>query len=76
MPTAHIAEAPATIEPRPWLTPDEAADYLQVTRRTLDRWRADGILSAYRFGPRAVRFSRHELDALAQPLPAGVRDAS
>lgn len=68
MPTAHTDEAPAGITPRPWLTPDEAAEYLQITRRTLDRWRSDQLLTAYRFGPRAVRFKRADLDALAEPV--------
>ena len=53
---------------RPWLTADEAADYLQVTRRTLDRYREAGILAALRVGPRAVRFRISDRDALAEPI--------
>lgn len=62
----------------PWLTADEAAEYLQVTRRTLDRYREAGLLAAYRVGPRAVRFRAADLDALAQPIPTagGHREAS
>lgn len=60
----------------PWLTADEAADYLQVTRRTLDRYRAEGLLPAYRVGPRSVRFRAADLDALARPIPAGGHDAA
>lgn len=54
---------------RPWFTADEAAEYLQVTRRTLDRYREAGILPAYRVGPRAVRFRLSDLDDLARPIP-------
>lgn len=55
----------------PWLTADEAAAYLQVTRRTLDRYRAEGRLAAYRVGPRAVRFRASDLDDLARPILSG-----
>lgn len=75
MPTAHTAEAPAGITPRPWLTADEAADYLKITRRTLDRWRAAGILTGYRMGPRLVRFRCDDLDALLTPAEQGDRHA-
>lgn len=57
---------------RPWLTSDEASEYLQVTRRTLDRYRAEGRLPAYRIGQRAIRFKRADLDALARPVMASV----
>jgi excisionase family DNA binding protein len=46
------------------LTVEEAARYLRVTRRTLDRWRANGI------GPPSIklpsggrRYRRQDLDA-------------
>jgi excisionase family DNA binding protein len=56
---------------RPWLTADEASEYLQVTVRTLDRYREAGLLPAYRLGgKRAVRFRTSDLDALAEPIPA------
>jgi excisionase family DNA binding protein len=68
--------AVSTTTVSPWLTADEAAEYLQVTRRTLDRYRTEGRIPAYRVGPRAVRFKRADLDALAQPIPAGGSDAA
>jgi excisionase family DNA binding protein len=58
----------------PWLTPDEATEYTKFTRRTLDRYVHDGLLTAYRMGPRAVRFHIDDLDALALPIPAGGHD--
>lgn len=45
------------------LTPDEAAEYLKVTRRTIDRWIADGTLKASKIG-RVVRISRSEINRL------------
>lgn len=58
-----------------WLTPDEAADYLRVSKATLYRWERGGIggrpevkLRSYRLGPRSGsggrRYKRDELDAL------------
>ena len=64
-------EGRALTDPGPWLTSDEAAARLKITRRTLDRWRADGLVTAYRMGPRSVRFRCDELDALL--TPEGVR---
>ena len=45
-----------------WLTRAEAAEYLRVGTRTLDRWVAAGQLPAYRKGQRMTRFRREELD--------------
>lgn len=65
---------PPVVTAGPWLTADEAAERLHVTRRTLDRYRTEGRLRAFRIGPRAVRFRPDDLDALAQPIPAGGAD--
>lgn len=54
-----------------WLTPDEACAYLQVTRRTLERYRAAEMLKAYRLGTTSVRFRLADLDDLLHPIPAG-----
>ena len=45
------------------LTPDEAAEYLKVTRRTIDRWIADGTIKASKIG-RVVRINRSEINRL------------
>ncbi|WP_374939174.1 helix-turn-helix transcriptional regulator [Microbacterium sp. AK009] len=42
------------------LTPDEVADYLQVPRRTVDRWRAGDGPPFIRVG-RAIRYPEPEL---------------
>jgi excisionase family DNA binding protein len=54
--------------PSPWLTKAEAAEYMRVDPRTIDRWAATGRLTKHRVaGVQSVRFSRDELDRLVQP---------
>ena len=57
----------------PWLTKAEAAAYMRVEPRTIDRWVRAGRLTRHRVqGVQSVRFARAELDALVQP--AGPED--
>lgn len=59
-----------------WLTVEEAAKILGISRSTLYRWRDQGRLRFYHFGPRTVRLRADDLLALGQrPLPA-TTDAS
>lgn len=53
-----------------YLTLDDAAARLCVTRRTLDNYIADGTLQAYRFGPRLVRVRWADVEALLVPIEA------
>lgn len=46
----------------------EAADYLQVTERTIRQMIADGRLTGYRSGGRLVRLDLNEIDAAMQPF--------
>ncbi|GLE52325.1 excisionase family DNA-binding protein [Mycobacterium montefiorense] len=46
----------------------EAADYLQVTDRTIRQMIADGRLTGYRSGGRLVRIDLNELDAAMKPF--------
>jgi excisionase family DNA binding protein len=46
----------------------EAAEYLQVTDRTIRQMIADGRLTAYRSGSRLVRLDLNEIDAAMQPF--------
>jgi len=51
-----------------WLTPSQAAAYLQVTRQTIYRWCDEGRLPFHELqsgGGR--RFNREDLDALLTP---------
>jgi excisionase family DNA binding protein len=51
-----------------WLTPEEAAEVLNVSEAQLEKWRvrADGGPPWYRFGPRTPRYLRDELHAWAR----------
>lgn len=62
-----------TATPETWMTLDEAATHLRVTRATLYRWIKAGQLHSYRLGARSVRLKREEIDRLvrAVPLPGG-----
>jgi excisionase family DNA binding protein len=46
----------------------EAADYLQVTDRTVRQMIADGRLTGYRSGTRLVRVDLNEIDGAMQPF--------
>ena len=57
-------------EDEQYLTPDEACKYLEVSRRTLERYVADGRITKYRRGvKRTVLFKRSELDRLLEIRP-------
>ena len=47
-----------------YLSPPQAAEYMGVSRRTLDRWSKSGLLSRVRIGGRLIRFRRPDLDAM------------
>ena len=56
------------VAPSPWLTKAEAAAYMRVEPRTIDRWVRAGRLTRHKVeGLQSVRFARGELDALVQP---------
>lgn len=50
----------------------EAADYLQVTDRTIRQMIADGRLTGYRSGGRLIRVDLNELDAAMKPFGGAV----
>ena len=45
-----------------YLSPDQSADYMGISRRTLDRWRKAGLISCVRIGRRLIRYRRPDLD--------------
>ena len=49
------------------LTTREAADLLRVSPRSLQRWRAQGLLPAVSLGAQIVRFRREDVLALLSP---------
>lgn len=59
-----------------WLTRKQAAEYLQVTPRTIDRWMAKGRLRYHRIaGSGRRRIRREDLDAMLVPGEAGAEGA-
>jgi len=55
-----------------WLTLDEAASYLKVSKPSLYRFCADGRLPFFKLaGTGGRRFRRADLDALLEPGHAG-----
>lgn len=52
-----------------YVTQSAAAEYLNVTDRTIRNLIARGSLTGYRLGARAIRVDRAELDALLTPIP-------
>lgn len=54
-----------------WLTRQEAAKYLSIHPRTLDRWVEEGRVTRYHVGElRSVRFKVEDLDGLMKPEPS------
>jgi excisionase family DNA binding protein len=49
----------------------QAADYCDVSYRTVRRWIADGRLNAVRVGPRLLKVDANELAAFLQPTGGG-----
>jgi excisionase family DNA binding protein len=50
----------------------KAADFYGVSERTLRRRVSEGLLPAYRVGPRSIRVSAEDVAALARPIPTAV----
>lgn len=53
-----------------------AADYVPCSKKTIRRRIADGSLTGYRFGSRAIRIDLNELDLLLRPIPTAGGDAA
>ncbi len=53
---------------RRWLTRAEAAAYMGVSPRTIDRWANARLITRHRVaGVRSVRYSQAELDKVVRP---------
>lgn len=55
--------------PRRWITPDEAAERLGCTTRTVRNMIARGELTGYRLGTRSIRLDIDEVDDLLRRIP-------
>ena len=51
-------------EPDPLLDEGEAARRLNVSERTLRRWRRLGLIDAVRVGPRMIRYEPEAVEAM------------
>lgn len=49
---------------------ESAAEYVDVSTKTIRRWIAAGRVTGYRAGPRLIRVDLNELDAMLRPIPA------
>jgi len=52
-----------------------AADYLDVSPRTIRRYITEGMLTGYRVGDILLRGDMHEVESLAKPIPAASTSA-
>ena len=59
--------------PRTLITLQEGSRRLTLDTTTVRRYIAEGRLTGYRVGPRALRLDADEVAALAQPIPAAGR---
>jgi len=67
---AHSAVRPKHSRPARRLVPlEQAGKYAACSVKTIRRRIADGTLTGYRFGPRALRVDLNELDDALRPLP-------
>lgn len=46
-----------------------AAEYANVSTRTLRRYISTGRLAGYRVGPRLVKVDLNQVDAMVRPIP-------
>jgi excisionase family DNA binding protein len=54
---------------RDYMPINEAAEYVGVCQKTIRRWISTGDLRGYRQGPRLIRVSREDLEAMMQQIP-------
>lgn len=56
-----------TQQQRRWASKAEAAQHVSVNPETIERWREQGLITAYRAGPRLIRYDLNEIDAMLTP---------
>jgi excisionase family DNA binding protein len=54
---------------RRFVNVSEAADYADVSTRTIRRYISDGRLTGYRVGPRLIKVDLDDLDKLLRVIP-------
>lgn len=68
IPTGPNRAARRAQERRKNLTAEQAADYLNISLRSLHNRLRDGTIPAHRLGPKLLRFDADELDAARDRL--------
>ncbi|WNV89019.1 helix-turn-helix domain-containing protein [Umezawaea sp. Da 62-37] len=53
-----------------------AAEYADVSTRSIRRWISAGLLTGYRVGPRLVKIDLNDLDRIARPIPTAGGNAA
>jgi hypothetical protein len=51
-----------TVAQRRWASKATLAKYLDVDPETIERWREQGLITAYRCGPKLLRYDIAEID--------------
>jgi excisionase family DNA binding protein len=64
------------VEANEWLTVQEAADRLKVSRVTIYRWAREGRLTIYKFSPKVARVRWQDIEALAQAAKGDQKELS
>ena len=67
-PSMPTSTRPNRAERRKNLNSAEAAEYLNISLRTLHKWLREGRVQAHRAGPRLLRFDADELDQAVSRL--------
>jgi excisionase family DNA binding protein len=71
-PRPSRSDTPNRAQRRRYVKISEAAEYLDVTERTIRAMVYDGRLTAYRSGRRLVRLDLNEIDAAMDPFGGAV----
>ena len=53
-----------TVAQRRWASKAKLAEHLDVEPETIERYREQGLITAYRLGPRLIRYDIAEVDAM------------
>jgi excisionase family DNA binding protein len=61
----------STVRPQRLTSVQAAASYADLSARTIRRYIAQGLLPAYRVGPRLVKIDLDDLDKIARRIPTG-----
>ena len=59
-----------TTTPRRWATRTQAAEHVRVSPETIDNWVTQGLLTAYRFSARVIRYDLNEIDEIGATTAA------